>query len=85
MAGLAAVLGVLGNNAWVAWMGELVPSRIRGRYFGRRTGLCMLGGALAAGVAGLLLDWARGHGLVGADAGRRCRCWPACAGWSRCC
>ncbi len=66
VAGLAATLGVLGNNAWVAWMGELVPKRIRGRYFGKRTGLCMLGGGLAAAVVGLLLDWARGRGLVGA-------------------
>ena len=69
VAGLAAVLGVLGNNAWVAWMGELVPKRIRGRYFGKRTGLCMLGGGLAAAVVGLLLDWARARGLVGVDAG----------------
>jgi hypothetical protein len=66
VAGLAAVLGVLGNNAWVAWMGELVPKRIRGRYFGRRTGLCMLGGGLAAAFVGLLLDWSRARGLVGA-------------------
>ncbi len=65
VAGLAAVLGVLGNNAWVAWMGELVPKRIRGRYFGQRTGLCMLGGGCASALVGLLLDWARGRGLVG--------------------
>src|SRR5207247_443993 len=24
----AAILGVLGNNAWTAWMGDLVPGRI---------------------------------------------------------
>jgi MFS family permease len=66
VAGVAAALGVLGNNAWVAWMGELVPRRIRGRYFGQRTGLCMLGGALASALAGLLMDWARAHDRVGA-------------------
>jgi MFS family permease len=65
VAALAAALGVLGNNAWVAWMGELVPRRIRGRYFGQRTGLCMFGGAMAAGISGLLLDAARRHDLVG--------------------
>ncbi len=64
VAALGAILGVLGNNAWVAWMGELVPGRIRGRYFGRRTGLCMFGGALAAGFAGLLVDWARARDAV---------------------
>jgi MFS family permease len=62
---LAAILGVLGNNAWVSWMSELVPRRIRGRYFGRRTALCTLGGALASGAAGLLLDWARPRGVTG--------------------
>ncbi|MBX5480515.1 MAG: MFS transporter [Myxococcaceae bacterium] len=61
----SAVLGVLGNNAWVAWMGELVPRRIRGRYFGRRTGLCMLGGAVASAAAGAVLDHAHGRDRVG--------------------
>jgi hypothetical protein len=56
---VAGVLGVLGNNAWTVWMSELVPRRLRGRYFGRRTMLCLLGAALAAGAAGLLLDRAR--------------------------
>lgn len=65
VAALAATLSMLGNNAWVAWMAELVPARIRGRYFGRRTGACVLGGAIAAAIAGVLLDFARGHGLVG--------------------
>lgn len=64
-AAVAAVLGVLGNNAWVAWMGELVPPRVRGRYFGKRTALCMLGGAVASGVAGLVLDAARARGFGG--------------------
>ncbi|HEY0712046.1 MAG TPA: MFS transporter [Polyangia bacterium] len=65
VAGFSATLAMLGNNAWVAWMAELVPGRIRGRYFGRRTGACVLGGAIAAGVAGVLLDAARARGLVG--------------------
>ena len=26
--GLAAILGVLGNNAWVAWMGDLMPAAV---------------------------------------------------------
>jgi MFS family permease len=59
------VLGVLGNNAWVSWMAELVPRRIRGRYFGKRTALCTIAGALASAGAGLLIDWARPRGLAG--------------------
>jgi MFS family permease len=65
VAALAAVLGILGNNAWVSWMGELVPSRIRGRYFGRRAAFCTLGGASASAAVGLLLDWARPRGFTG--------------------
>jgi MFS family permease len=61
---LAAGLGVLGNNAWVVWMAELVPRRLRGRYFGRRTMLCLLGSALATAAAGLILDRARAQGAA---------------------
>jgi MFS family permease len=61
--------GILCNNAWVTWMGDLVPRRIRGRYFGRRTAISTLAGALAALAAGTFLDGARasertGHGLA---------------------
>ncbi|MDB4973484.1 MAG: hypothetical protein JWN48_1825 [Myxococcaceae bacterium] len=65
VAGLSAVLSVLGNNAWVSWMSDLVPARMRGRYFGRRTALCTLIGAVAAAAVGVLLDHARADGLTG--------------------
>lgn len=60
---LAALLGVVGNNGWTTWMGELVPSRLSGRYFGRRTALCTLAGTLGALGAGLLIDASRKRGL----------------------
>jgi MFS family permease len=56
VAALSAGLGVVGNNAWTAWMGELVPARLRGRYFGARTALCTAGGTLAGVAIGALLD-----------------------------
>lgn len=65
LAAAAQVLGVIGNNAWVSWMGDLVPGRIRGRYFGRRTALNTLGGTLAGVGVGLLLDRASGAELTG--------------------
>ncbi len=65
VAAFSAALGVLGNNAWVAWMGELVPERLRGRYFGRRTGLCLFAGAAASAGSGLALDTFRADGRVG--------------------
>ncbi len=61
----SAILGVIGNNGWVAWMGELVPQTLRGRYFGRRSALCTFGGSLAALAAGLALDGGKLSGLGG--------------------
>jgi MFS family permease len=54
--GVAAVLGVIGNNAWTAWMGELVPAPIRGRFFGQRMVYLSLSGTVASLAAGLALD-----------------------------
>jgi hypothetical protein len=53
---VAAILGVLGNNAWVAWMGDLVPGAIRGRFFSRRTIYITAAGTLASLGAGVALD-----------------------------
>src|SRR5262249_26386404 len=60
VAGVSSLLGVIANNAWMVWMGELVPHRVRGRYFGKRTALCALMGTGAALSGGAVLDWARG-------------------------
>ena len=51
-----AALGIVGNNAWTTWMSELVPARIRGRYFGRRSAICALAATCSALGAGLWLD-----------------------------
>ncbi|WP_224363393.1 MFS transporter [Hyalangium versicolor] len=66
IAAVSAVLSVVGNNAWVAWMGELVPRPLRGRFFGRRTALCTIAGTLASLVAGVFLDRTKQIGAVGA-------------------
>src|SRR6266849_5886295 len=65
VAAASSLLAVAGNNAWTSWMGELVPDRVRGRYFGRRTAFCALGSTLGALGAGLALD----HAGPGAGAG----------------
>jgi MFS family permease len=65
VAGVSAAFGVLGNNAWTAWMGELVPAHLRGRYFGRRTAVCTLGGTLAGLAAARALDLAGARGATG--------------------
>jgi MFS family permease len=53
---VAAVLAVVGNNAWIAWMGDLVPASLRGRFFGRRTMFLTVAGATSSLGAGLVLD-----------------------------
>lgn len=64
-AGLWALLGVAGNNAWTTWMAALVPPAVRGRYFGLRTAFCAAGSALGSLGAGLVLDAARPRGTAG--------------------
>jgi len=48
--------------AWVGWMGDLVPARIRGRYFSRRTQLGQLVGLVTTVTTGFLLDRATAAG-----------------------
>ena len=65
VAAVAAVLNAVGGNAWMSWMGELVPSRVRARYLGRRTAFCTAGGAVASLLAGAALDASRRAGCMG--------------------
>lgn len=60
---VSAIAGVIANHAWVAWMGELVPGAIRGRYFGGRTARCTVAGSIAALIAGVVLDRTRAQGM----------------------
>lgn len=64
VASVTSVLAVVGNNAWVAWMADLVPASIRGRYFGRRTAVCALAGTIASLGAAGALDVARPRGAA---------------------
>ena len=62
---VTAVLAVIGNNAWIAWMSDLVPASVRGRFFGRRTMFLTLAGAISSLGAGLVLDALSSRGLKG--------------------
>jgi len=62
---VTAILAVIGNNAWIAWMGDLVPAQVRGRFFGRRTMFLTLAGAISALAAGVALDTLSPHGWKG--------------------
>jgi MFS family permease len=61
--GVSAVFGHMATPAWVSWMADLVPTRLRGRYFSRRIQLGQLVGLCATVIVGLLLDRAEVAGL----------------------
>jgi MFS family permease len=56
------VTGQMSGPSWVSWMADLVPARIRGRYFSRRTQLGQLVGVIVTLTAGAVLDLAQRRG-----------------------
>ncbi|HET9490477.1 MAG TPA: MFS transporter [Methylomirabilota bacterium] len=62
---MGAVFAVVGNNAWIAWMGDLVPDSLRGRFFSRRTVYITLAGTAATLAAGVALDYLGTNGWRG--------------------
>ncbi|MBI2671178.1 MFS transporter [Candidatus Woesearchaeota archaeon] len=53
---LYAVFGSFFGPAWTSWMGDLVPEKIRGRYFGNRAKIIGLVILVVSLIAGFLLD-----------------------------
>lgn len=62
---LSSVLAVVGHNAWLAWIGELVPARVRGAYFGRRAAVCAAVTTCASLCIASALDVGRSGGVLG--------------------
>jgi len=56
---LSAASGHLASPAFVSWMADLVPYRLRGRYFSRRSQLGQAVGIVVTLVIGYLLDRAQ--------------------------
>lgn len=47
----------VGGPAWTSWMSDIVPGRVRGRFFSRRRQLGILPSIPAALLVGWILDW----------------------------
>jgi len=62
--GLYWAAGMSTTGAWNAWIGTLVPGRIRATYFARRNRLSQAGVLMSFVVAGLLLQAAESRGRV---------------------
>lgn len=55
-------VGQMIGPAWVSWMADLVPERIRGRYFSRRSQVGQLVGLVTTLLIGVALDAAAARG-----------------------
>lgn len=53
---LGSVFQAATGTLWAAWMGDVVPDKLRGRYFGLRTGVVGVVGMVANLLAGAFLD-----------------------------
>ena len=57
--GLVALMhccGAIGGPSWMSWMADVIPRRVRGRYFARRRQFGILSALPAALLVGFLLD-----------------------------
>jgi MFS family permease len=61
----SSLLAILGHNAWLAWMGDLVPGRVRGAYFGRRGAMTSGAATLASVVVAVGLEAGRARAALG--------------------
>lgn len=66
---MSNVLGALGSASWLSWMTFLVPSRLRGRYFGFRNSVVSLTNLISVPLAGwIIVVWQggslQGYGIV---------------------
>jgi MFS family permease len=53
---VSSLLSTTGAHGWLAWMGDLVPPPVRGRYFGLRNAVCAVVALVAAWLGGKALD-----------------------------
>jgi len=51
------LLHSLGNNAWLSWLGDLIPGDVRGRFFGTRQAITTGTGLVAGLLAARYMDW----------------------------
>lgn len=54
---VSTLLANISSPAWLAWMAELIPGQIRGRYFSRRMQFGQAVGLVLSFLSGLILDW----------------------------
>jgi len=53
---LSTSLHAMGTNAWIAWISDMVPERVRGRFFSWRSRYFMIAGLLVGYLLGAVVD-----------------------------
>lgn len=56
----AQIAGSAGSTAWASWMAELVPEKIRGKFFGKRNTIAGISALIATLLAGWILTIYKG-------------------------
>lgn len=56
---LSSLLTMVSTPAWLSWMANAVPARLRGRFFSRRNAAVAVTTLLGTVLGSLLLDWTR--------------------------
>ena len=60
---LSSILVMVATPGWLSWMADLVPERIRGRYFGARSAIVALATILSTIIGGIILDRFESSGI----------------------
>lgn len=61
---LYAALGAIAGPAWFSLLGDIVPEKIRGKYFGRRNKICGAIAMLSMVLAAFILDFFKTRGII---------------------
>lgn len=54
---VSAALQTTSANLWIAWTSDMIPERIRGRFFSRRNQILMFWGFVTGHICGILVDF----------------------------
>jgi MFS family permease len=61
---ILSIFGGLAHPAWFSWMGDLVPEKERGKYFGKRNTINGSIGLVVSLIGAFLLDYFKAAGIV---------------------
>lgn len=61
---LLSIFGGIAGPSWFSLMGDIVPEKIRGKYFGKRNKICGTIALISTIIAAFLLDYFKTKGLI---------------------